>query len=180
MTNTIVPTVRYVHPLSLQGAVRPPQAINIRDILIVHLHCLSQELQPPPHQPLALLLQLQLAPLHLLQHQQPLHLAHLSHLLLWQQFLLLQSLLLLSHPPVSREGVELSEASRILREGEPVGEAGGVERRAGVRVDEGRVGGEGDGDQVGLPHVAVSVRLLLMLLRPAVAAPELKLRKGIL
>ena len=162
--------------------MRPPQAINIRDRLIVHLHCLSQELQPPPHQPLALLLQLQLPPLHLLQHQQPLHLAHLSQLLLWLQLLLLQSLLLLlSHPPVSREGVELSEASRILREGEPVGETGGgVEGRAGVRVDEGRVGGEGDGDQVGLPHVAVSVRLLLMLLRPAVAAPELELRMGIL
>ena len=65
----------------------------------------------------------------------------------------------------------MSEASRILPEVEPVvGVAAGVDL-AIVCVDEGRVSGEGDGDHVCLPHVAVPVRLL----RPAVAASELKL-----
>ena len=84
--------------------------------------------------------------------------------------LLMLLLLLLQHPPVSRECIKLSKASRILREVEPV-VVGGAGVDLARAVDEGRVGGVRDGDHVGLPHVAVPVRLL----RPVVAASELKL-----
>ena len=62
----------------------------------------------------------------------------------------------------------MGEGSRILRE--IVGVAR-VDLAIGGAVDEGRVGGERDGDHVRLPHVAVPLRLL----RPIVAASKLKL-----